>query len=294
MDLYAEKNNTLGIIFVATFFVFDVFLWNRIFTETGSSKNEVYFFDVGQGDSSLVQFDSGARIMTDGGPDSSILRAIRSELPEGSYIDIAIISHPQLDHFGGFSHLLARYKFGTFIINGRTPEGEARIRWNALLGEIKKRNIPIIVLGAGDSIKQGESVIRILSPDPMIIESGELNDTSLVEKVETKDWTMLLVGDAGSNLERYLISKEEKLSANILKVGHHGSKFSSSNDFLQAVGPEVALIGVGAENRYGHPSAGILTVLSRLGSAVFRTDVNGTIHVKPSPITKTLNIASER
>lgn len=271
----------LGLVALLAAVIFDVSLWMQVAASADTPKERIYMFDAGQGDSTLIEFDSGAKVLTDAGPDGTVLDSLRSIFPENSYIDLAVVSHPQLDHFNGFNTLIRHYRFGAFLINGRAADAGARKAWDDLVGELDRRNIPIITLGFPDSISQGNNRIDILSPDPVLIQSAELNDTALIERVTMRKTRILFTGDAGKNLESYLLNKHLDLGAEILKVGHHGSRFSSGTGFLSAVKPTLALIGVGARNTYGHPSLETLASLKKAGAKVFRTDRDGTIVIEP-------------
>ncbi|MEK9173158.1 MAG: MBL fold metallo-hydrolase [Patescibacteria group bacterium] len=254
----------------------NLFVWAQIIFLDRSISPKIYFLNVGQGDSTLVEFPTGVQILTDAGPSKKVVGELGKILGETDhYIDLAIITHPQLDHFNGFNEILERYEVGAFIVNGREvdlPE------WKSLVAKISERKIPVIILAATDKIKNAENKIEILSPDQNFIQSGELNDTSLVELIQIKNLKLLLTGDIGQNVEKYLVKKlGSQLKTDILKVAHHGSKFSSSNEFLGVVNPKVAVIEVG-DNRYGHPTPEAIQRLSEANILkILRTDQDGTI-----------------
>ncbi len=265
--------------FIILFFIFsivvDLFVWKQVVYGRISDEARIYFLDVGQGDAQLIIFPGNVKILTDAGPDSKILGQLE-KIPQlaDKYIDIAVISHPQLDHFNGFRYLADRYRFGAFIYNGRS--GDANVQeWPDLIDKIKQINIPLVRLGAGDAIRYSASKIDFLSPNAGLSQSAELNDTGLVELVESGGLKVLFTADIDSITENYLATHFD-IRADILKVAHHGSKYSSSAAFLKAVNPKVAVIEVGARNNYGHPTPETLKKLSAL-AAVFRTDQSGTI-----------------
>ncbi|MGC9599184.1 MAG: hypothetical protein ABSE18_02245 [Minisyncoccia bacterium] len=286
-----KKFDTLVLIILTSLVAVDGYLWLLIFSASGvaptSASTHEYFLDVGQGDSELVVFPSGAKIMTDAGPKagqtSAVIDALEKVLPQNDrYIDIAIISHPDSDHFAGYLDILDRYEIGAFIYNGRDGASDA---WQQLMEKIDAKRIPLVTLGAGDRIHCGTNVIDILSPDGAFAQSAETNDTSLVELVRadpggTDAFRTLLTGDAPFSVENYLLKNGVDVRADILKVAHHGSKYASGSAFLRTVDPKAAVIGVGAKNVYGHPSK---EALSRLASStyaqVFRTDLDGTVEI---------------
>lgn len=273
----------------------DAFVWFRIFFAKPSDEPRMYFLDVGQGDAELAILPGGVKILTDAGPDKKILQEMEN-IPALSnrYIDLAIISHPQLDHFNGFQYLLEKYRIGAFIFNGRSGAPEVK-EWETLVNKIKDSRIPFIALAGGDAIRHENSRMDFLSPNADFIQSAELNDTGLVELLNiappsapsfaarrassagSRGLKVLLLADIGSNIEQYLAG-HFNIEADILKVPHHGSKFSSSGAFLKKVNPKVAVIEVGARNRYGHPTKETLERLASSTSAkVFRTDLNGAV-----------------
>lgn len=277
-------------LLLGLFVLLDIALWMQIIS--GSEKAFSFsMLDVGQGDSSLLQFTHGAVILTDAGPDRSVSRVLDSfELPVSKYIDVAVITHPELDHYGGFSDLLDRYDVGVFLVNGRTPDEES-LPWNTLLEKIKKKHIPVVVVGEGDSIVQGEDFIRVIAPGREFRDSGALNDTGIVQYAEVAGTRLLSTADIGEDVERHLI-RRGLLQIDILKVGHHGSKFSSSEDFLKILRPRLAVIGVG-ENRYGHPAKEAMSRLRAvLGESVFDTKTYGTVTISKNE--GSLRVAVER
>jgi competence protein ComEC len=270
--MYKDKNIILVIFLVLV--GFDLFLWSQILFFKNEPK--VYFLDVGQGDSSLVYLDN-ILFLVDAGPDKKVLQSLSRVFPKKvNYIDLAFISHPQLDHFGGFLDLLNKYDFGAFIINGREADDKKREIYNKLISKLEERKIPVITLNANDKIKYKNNLIEIISPDKNWIQSAELNDTSLVFRAKNPNFSILFTGDSGNNLLNYLSEKFD-LKSNILKIPHHGSKYSFSEKFLKATSPNLALIGVGIKNRYNHPSKEFIDGLNNLNIPFFRTDLAGNI-----------------
>lgn len=267
------KNFILFILFLLL--AADIWLWNGALER---ELPEFYIFDVGQGDSEGIYLPGGVFMLTDSGPDSKIVDALNEELPDLRRIDLAFISHPQTDHFNGYRFLLNRYSFGAFILNGRSDPGVKE--WDELISEIRKRNIPVITVGAGDSIRYGGNEVKILWPNADFRESGELNDTGLVEYVSTTDWRALLTADTGQNVEAIFASSS--LPADILKIGHHGSKYSTGSGLLDSVWPRLAVIGVGANNSYGHPAPQTKKLLQRYEIPFLETDTAGSVKIYKS------------
>jgi competence protein ComEC len=280
------KLNPTSFIIIVLFVALDVFVWRDIFIFhdiAGAYVARDYFLDVGQGDSELVIFPKNIKVMTDAGPDDAVLASLARVLPVGDdYIDMAIISHPQLDHFNGYNFILDHYRIGAFIYNGRDDDPGVTA-WPVLKAKIKAMGIPLITLAGGDEIKIGNNEIDLLSPNLAFGQSIELNDTGFVELIKTPELRTLFTADIGFNVENWLIAQGDDIRADVLKVPHHGSAYSSGSDFLRAVNPAIAVIEVGAKNTYGHPAS---STLGRLASStratIFRTDKNGTIEIYPS------------
>ncbi|OGG38123.1 hypothetical protein A2116_01355 [Candidatus Jorgensenbacteria bacterium GWA1_49_17] len=263
-----HKNKIIVIGAVSAVFCFSV-LW-QVFTPA-SGDLEIYFLDVGQGDSEFVKLPGGTDILIDGGPPNGrALNELARALERGDrYIDLVILSHPQLDHFGGLVEVLKRYKVGVFIWNGAETDSDA---FAELKETLRENGIPEVILGAGDKIKAGGSEIIVISPDDELLKAKDLNDTSLVLELVSGNSKTLFTGDASAAVLENLRSGD----LDILKVAHHGSKFSSSAEFLKAVKPEAAVVEVG-RNSYGHPTYEALEALRSAGAQIFRTDVDGTL-----------------
>jgi competence protein ComEC len=275
-----KKDDSLSVVIILVLIGLDILVWHRLFFVSSPKEPQMYFLDVGQGDSELLVLPGGVSFLTDAGPAAKISRELERILPLGRrYIDLAIISHPHLDHFGGFTYLLDGYKFGAFIINGREPDSEDVEAWKSLIQKIRAENIPLITLGAGDKISFGDNQIDFISPNSVVLQSADLNDTGLVELIKTASFRTLLSADIGVAVENYLVNNFN-IKADILKIGHHGSKYSSGEEFLKTVAPKIAVIELGSENRYGYPSKEAMARLSSSAIAkIFRTDENGTIKV---------------
>lgn len=265
-------------IFSAVFIILilNVFIWQQILFHKPDKNTELYFLDVGQGDSQLAILPNNMKILIDGGPDGRVLGQLSSILsPFDRYIDLVIMSHPQTDHFMGLIDVLKRYEVGAFIFSGKKGLVKS---FNDLEKALKYNKAGVVILGEGDKIKYLESRLDILSPSKILLQSNEPNDWSLAVKMENDGVRALFAGDIDSVVENNLIKKYD-LDVDILKVNHHGSKFSSSKEFLAAATPEIAVIEVG-KNSYGHPTKDALERLASVGSQIFRTDRDGTIKLE--------------
>ncbi len=275
------KSVKLSWLALLTLCVLDLWLWSRIVGAKPLTGEEFHFLDVGQGDAQLLILPSGVKILTDAGPDEKIGKALQTVLPSGDrYLDMAVISHPQLDHFGGLIKIVNAYDFGAVLVSGRDADESIRREWNALLDVFRTRAIPIVAIGEGDKIRVGSATVNILSPGKLLSRSAESNDTGIVQLIETRNVRALLTADIGFGVEKYLLEKYD-LAADILKIGHHGSRYSSGDDFLSEVRPAFAVIQSGAGNRYGHPTEETLKrIIKTAPLRIFRNDQDGTISGK--------------
>lgn len=237
------------------------------------------FLDVGQGDSALLTTPSGKTMLIDGGPDWSTLEEIGKYLPFfDRHIDLLQLSHPNLDHLLSFPEILKRYDVGGILLAG-TPNPLPR--YNALFALAETNHVPVIMVSAGKTIDLGDGVsIRILWPPSTMPKGFPKNDnnTSVVFMLEYNDHRALFTGDEEHQVEETLVRSHADLKADILKVAHHGSRTSSTDAFLRAVHPSLAIISVG-ENSYGHPRKEVLDALAKIGAEVRRTDEVGTIEI---------------
>lgn len=264
---------------LALFFILDVLVFWQIAGASGIKSASLYFLPVGQGDSELAILPGGAKMLIDGGPpDPLVLENLdKIFLSRDRYIDVVILSHPQQDHFGGLVEILKRYRVGVFIWNGEIGTNPAM---KSLLDVVRNRKVPAIVLSAGDGIKYGGSRADVLWPMRSNGVNTDVNEDALMFILKSGGMKTLFTGDAGEETEARILSFLPG-PVDVLKVGHHGSKFSSSEKFLSAVRPKVAVIEVG-KNTYGHPTAEALNRLGSAGARVFRTDRDGLIKLESS------------
>lgn len=266
-----------------------VLVWSPVVARGGGQGLKVWFFDVGQGDAQFLDFSDGNQILIDGGPDGKALQGLGKAMAfYDRDIDVMILTHPHKDHIFGLIEVLKRYKVGKIIL----PKVDFESAFYKEFLEIaREKNISLEYLGSGDKIKIGEfAEFDFLSPqksnddknftaenESFGAKGQDLNDSSLVSKFVFGDSAILFTGDAGENIEKEILAKEYNIKADILKVGHHGSKYSSSEEFLKAVSPEYAVIQVGEGNKYGHPTEQTISRLAVIGAKVLRNDLNGDI-----------------
>ncbi|MBS3903080.1 MAG: MBL fold metallo-hydrolase [Anaplasmataceae bacterium] len=262
--------------------LFDIFLWFFVFS-IFFNKNGIYYyqFDVGQGDASLLSLPGEVEIVYDFGPSGKIVEQIEKTLsPSNRRLEIAIISHPQYDHYAGLLSVLQKFDIGVLITSGRLPQ-ENEITWKEILHLLTQKQIPHLVVEKGDKIFYQSSTLQVLWPDSHWVKSGEPNDASLVVRADLGRGSILLTGDIGGEAEKALVNNyASSLQSNILKIPHHGSKYSTSVELLKAVKPQFAVVSSGYNNRYGHPHPELLRRVNDRQIPLWRIDQKGGLKIQ--------------
>jgi len=249
----------------------------------------INFLDVGQGDSALIDFPNGEQMLVDCSQDSRILSALGRVMKfYDNTIDYLLVSHPDLDHYGGCEDVIKRFDIKHVITNGFDKNYDSS--WMSFKQAVSDEGAEWKTTDRNWILDIGYSRIEFLYPDhplvddPAVPGSGKAvnsNYTSIVFKLDYKNKKALFVGDAGEEEEDYLVKKyNDDLNVDVLKVGHHGSYRSSSDGFLKLVTPQIAVISVGASNSYGHPSNRTMVRLKRVAGQIVRTDEAGDVKVE--------------
>lgn len=261
-----------------------------VFTSFPDEKLHLIFCDVGQGDATLVVWKD-KQILIDGGPSEKVLGCLSDNLPFWDKdLEMVILTHPEADHITGLVSVLDRYNVQQIIGNSLMTDsgvfGKFRTR-------VIEKKIPVYSPKKGDKIKIGKVEFKILHPgeklgdeivwkeanDSQVLGaySGNFNETAIVAELSFGNFDTLLTGDVGTDQEKEIDSLLTDIE--VLKVAHHGSKYSTSQEFLARIRPELAVISVGATNRYGHPTTEVLERLKEAGTKVRRTDLDGEIEI---------------
>jgi len=244
---------------------------------TPDRQLEVSFIDVGQGDAILIQTPSHQQILIDGGPDPEAISLwLGEKLPFwDKSLDLVVLTHAEDDHLVGLLEVLHSYKVGQVLEPGLEHDIPAYEEWLSLIAE---KDIERTIAKAGQQIELGDGVrIEVLHPQENLLQGtdSDTNNNSVVLRLVWEEVSFFLAGDIYEVAEREILYQGYKLSSTVLKVAHHGSANSTSGQFLAAVDPQVAVISVGEDNLFGHPSDEVLARLSEV--IVYRTDERGTI-----------------
>jgi len=252
------------------------FFFSAQYSKAQVKDLEVYYFDVGQGDSIFIRTPSGKDVLIDGGPDNKVLERIGETIPFwDKKIDLVFLTHAHDDHIAGLYDVLKNYNIGKVLKSDMLVEPENEKYLDSIA---KSRDVAEEDLISGEKIiLENDVYIDVIYP-PSVDENIEnINDSSLVLILNYSGKKFMLTGDATSEVESKIINQD--LKSDFLKVGHHGSRYSSSEKFLEKVQPVLSIISVGEGNSFGHPTQDTLNRLVNIGSKILRTDKNGTIKI---------------
>lgn len=260
------KNNFIQFL-TFTFLLFGFFTVYLSYIPKDDGYLKVIFFDVGQGDAIYIEAPNGRQMLVDGGRGREVLPKLIKAMPIfDRSIDVVIITNPDQDHIGGIVEVLKNYEVDLIIEPGTQSDS---LTYQRLEEEILKNNISRIIAQNGQRLvldKKENIYFDILFPD-RDVSLWERNDGSIVGKLVFDDISFMLMGDATKYTENIISWNYDKkdLVSNILKLGHHGSKTSSSLLWLDFVNPDMAIISAGKNNQYSHPHKEVLDRLIFLG-----------------------------
>jgi len=259
-----------------------ILVWSVALT-TPDDKLHVSFLDVGQGDAILIQTPGGQDILIDGGPDPQRINLeLSKKLPFWDRtIDLMVCTQPHADHVTGLVEVLLRYKVKQVLEPGVPYDSAIYQEWCNL---VEDKGIEYNIARAGHEIDLGSGIkMEVLNPPEGLFEgtSHDVDNNGVVLRLTWDKVSFLFTADIREEAEFELIGQRANLKSTVLKVAHHGSKTSSSQQFLAAVDPEVAVISAGADNPFGHPSPEVVErLIDRLGKDnVYRTDQDGSVEL---------------
>lgn len=258
--------------------------------EPQGGELRVWFLDIGQGDATLIETPNGEQILVDGGPGDAVLTKLGQIMsPLDRTIDAVVATHPDADHISGLIPVLERYDVREVMYNGDVHDTQTTDAFVAAREAEPNAERPTVRVG--DVFTFGDVTLTAVWPTDAAVANADTNTGSIVFLLTYGDTSVLLTGDAPEEAEQGF--EDAVGDIDVLKVGHHGSVYSSSVAFLEIARPEIAVISVGAHNRYGHPSPVVMARLDEEGIPYFRTDRDGDIlltstggepTVRPSPL----------
>ncbi|MGN2339855.1 ComEC/Rec2 family competence protein [Clostridium cagae] len=238
--------------------------------ETSVGDMKVHYIDVGQGDSELIQVDGKNILIDAGNNDSMAYDYLKSQ--GITKLDYVMATHPHSDHIGGMSEVLNNFEIGEFYAPKVTHTTQTYVN---MVKALQSKGLKITTPTAGDTLNVGNATLQFLAPNGSKYE--DMNNYSIVCKLKYGNTSYLFTGDAESLSEGEILAKQLDISADVLKLGHHGSHSSTSQAFLNKINPRYAIVSCGKDNDYGHPHQETIDKLNKKGIEILRTDVSGTI-----------------
>jgi competence protein ComEC len=281
-NLFHHNPLTILSIFIAGIFVLCVYVYPMM----QPSELRVVFLDIGQGDAIWIQAPNGRELLIDSGPDHAVIERLGSEKDFfDRTIDFALATHSDADHIGGFPYIFDQFSIPVMIESEITsPTVTDRVLTEKISAERGHR----LTARSGERIildQKKHVVIDILFPDQNP-NGWETNEASVVVRVSYGDTSFLLTGDSPSEVEEFLVQEYgEQLKSNVLKLGHHGSKTSSSDIFLKTVRPDITIVSAGLGNKYGHPAPDVIERVESINAQIFETSRMGSIDCRSNGIT---------
>ncbi len=260
---------------MATLLLSNIVVWILLFQHQ-SEKLKVSFLDVGQGDAILIQTPNKYQVLIDGGKNRRVVSELGKLLPFGDRsIDVVVATHPDADHIGGLLEVVARYDIGLYLEPGVESKNSLGEELNIRLNNNKVQRL---LARRGQIINFGDGVkLFILFPN-QDVSKWDTNEASVVAKLVYGSQSFLFTGDSPIKTENILFKlNSEILDVDVLKVGHHGSRTSTSLSYAQSVSPLFAIISAGKNNSYGHPHQEVLNILQKVGAEILSTAEKGAI-----------------
>lgn len=266
--------------------IFNSYYLNVLKLNISDSEVEIVFLDVGQGDSILIK-DNDTVGLIDAGPNNNISYQIEKFLPHSKHtIDFAIATHMDKDHIEGFISILHTYKVKNFFINRANKDNNLT---SELKNELLKTNTNVYEIYSDNDFSSGNLNFDILWPSKNEL-SKETNENSVGILIKYKEFEMFTAGDLGKDneLKAFKDFSDEQIDIDVLKVGHHGSLTSTSQELIDLIEPEVAIVSVGKNNSYHHPNPNTIELLESNSLKIIRTDQVGNIKLKTNGFSYTI------
>ena len=275
----SSKNDRIIYLIITILVILNIVFWNEALKI--ENRLEVVFFDVGQGDSIFINLPTGKagtlgniQILIDGGPDSTVLEKLGQEmLFYDRTIDLIVLTHPDKDHLRGLLEVLKSYNVLNIMWTGTIKDTADYLEWVRL---IEEEQANIIIAESGQRIDLSDDIYLSIHNPISSIEGDNIkliNDTSIVIELVHNNISFLFTGDISKKIEKQL-----DIDSDILQIAHHGSKTSTSREFLESVAPELAIISVG-KNSYGHPTDIVLQNIAQFGINLLTTIEYGDIRI---------------
>jgi beta-lactamase superfamily II metal-dependent hydrolase len=246
----------------------------------GRAEMSVVFLDVGQGDSILIHAPNGQVMLIDGGRSVSLADSVI--IPQlkawgATQVDVLSPSHPDADHISGLVGVVENFPVKLAALTGQVHATQI---YERLLTDIRDKGVKALQVRTGTAIPFDPALkLEVLNPDDAAVQSDDTNNASIVIKLTYGQTSFLFTGDAELPANQAMLQRGADVRATVLKLGHHGSRTSTDESWLQAVQPQLGIISAGAGNSYGHPHPEVITALNKLGIQYILTDEHGTITV---------------
>ena len=275
----------IAIAFVSVILLFGIFIFQNL--KFNDNRLHIIFCDVGQGDAILIRTPSNQDVLVDSGPNNLVVDCLSKHLPFwDKTIELAILTHPHADHMNGFLDVLKNYKVLSFATENLKNNS---LGFKVLMESLKAQNIKIRYVYLGDRFRFSDGVtINIVGPSKEFLANtspdgviGERNEFANVESlIKYGKFSVLLTGDSqSSELDEILKQVQNDKQVSVLQVPHHGSKTGLTDQILNVLNPNLAVISVGKNNKYGHPNPFTLDLLKNKNIKTLRTDENGDIEI---------------
>ena len=247
-------------------------------TESNIVKSEppitIHYLDVGQGDSTLIVIGDKTMLI-DAAESKQAPKIIKYIEDQGiKKIDYLVGTHPHADHIGGMAQIIKKFNIGEIYM---PRVAHTTKTFEELIDTIAEKDYSVSSPKPGDILKIGEAEVVFLAPEKY--DENNLNNCSLVFRIEVNEFGFIFMGDAETPIETEIINSKREINSNVIKIGHHGANNATSENFIKTVNPDIAIIYVGKDNSYGHPTSAVLDRLIKYNADIYRTDIHGDIVV---------------